>query len=63
MNRNTFLILKHVSPPVPRGNKYRVVEVIATCDGPRWRFTNFGFPTFKEAQAKIRAIKAEVNAN
>ncbi len=48
--------------PVPRGsNKFRLVEVYASCDGPRMRVSDRSFPTLEAAEDFVDSHRPECN--
>ncbi len=50
---STLLIMEQVSPTPSPNNRFRIVEMYISCDGPRTRLTHRSFPTIERAQAFV----------
>lgn len=52
--KNALTIFEQVAPEANPGNRFRIVEMQMTLDGPRSRMTNHSFPTVEQARDFVK---------
>lgn len=52
-----LLIMEQIAPDPAPGNRFRLIEVYSSVDGPRTRVTHNSFPTAEDARQFIMGIK------
>lgn len=50
MSTHHLSIMEQVSPEPNPDNRFRIVELVMTVDGPRSRLTNHSFPSIEAAR-------------